>query len=76
MTGLELGLAAGIPAAATFLSSLLGLGAQREAEKRSALQQGASGVYEMTQSSLGQQQQATQTALGDLIAAYRSNLGA
>jgi hypothetical protein len=76
MTGLELALAAGIPAAASFLSSALGMSAQRQAEKRQAGAQGAAGVYEMTQGSLAQQQREQQTALQDLIAAYRSNLGA
>jgi hypothetical protein len=76
MTGLEIGLAAGIPAAASLLSNLLGMGAQREAERRQMAQAGATGVYQMNQASLQQQQEAQQTALADLIAAYRSNLGA
>lgn len=56
------------------LSGLLGLQAQKEMEAEAAKRQGIKDVFQMQQQSLAQEQAAKQSALSDLIAAYRGAL--
>jgi hypothetical protein len=70
------GLAAGaVGGLATGLSTLFGLNAQREAEKRAMIQEGLKGEYQMKRGAIGENLQRQQSALGDLISSYRSTLG-
>jgi hypothetical protein len=66
---------AGILGGAGLLSNLLQAGAQREAMNRQMAATGAQGVFQMEQARIEAEQKAKQSALADLIAAYRSTLG-
>ena len=68
--------AAAIMSSGQLLASAFGLHEQRKQASRELGMQGAQGTYDMTQNQLAQQQKSQQTALSDLIAAYKSNLGA
>ena len=61
--------------AAQGLSSLYGLSAQQEAEKRRMEQEALTGAYQMKRKAMGEGLERQQSALGDLIAAYRSSMG-
>lgn len=76
MDPLTIGLiAGGTSGLAQGLSTLFGLNAQREAEKRAMIQEGLKGEYQMKRGAIGENLQRQQAALGDIISAYRSTLG-
>lgn len=66
---------AGVSAAAQGATSYFGGKAQREAEKRKAIQDALNTGYEMKQAAGKTSLQQQQGALADLIAGYRSLLG-
>ena len=65
----------GVMGLAQGLSTLFQLNSQREAEKRGMIQEGLRGEYQMKRAAEGEHLQRQQSALGDLISAYRSTLG-
>lgn len=67
--------AAAILAGAQLLGGLFGAKESRRAEEEGRKLSAAQTGLSMTQNLLGQQQQAQQSALGNLMAAYRSGLG-
>ena len=67
--------AAAIAAGTQLLGGLFGQKVAREQEEESRKLSGAQNVLGMTQSMLGSEQQASQSALSNLINAYRSGLG-
>lgn len=71
-TGLVIGGTTGL---AQGLSSLFQLGAQREAERRKTLADAAQGAYQMRRQAIGKELEREQTALQDIINAYRSTIG-
>ena len=67
--------AAAILAGAQLLGGLFGQKSAKDAEEESRKLSGAQTGLSMTQNMLGQQQQAQQSALGNLMSAYRTGLG-
>jgi len=66
---------AAIMAGTQLLSGLLGQKLAREQEEEARQLAAAQSGLQMTQGMLSGQQKATESALGNLIAAYRSGLG-
>lgn len=64
-----------ITAGSQLLGGLFGQHAARKAEDEARELSAAQTGLSMTQNRLGQEQQAQQSALGNLMAAYRSGLG-
>ena len=76
MTGAEAMLAmAAIQAGTQLVGGLMGQKAARQAEEENRKLEAAQTGLEMTQGMLGSQQKATESTLGNLIAAYRSGFG-
>lgn len=67
--------AAAILAGAQLLGGLFGAKQARAAEEEARKLEAAQTGLSMTQNLLGQQQQTSQSALGNLMQAYRSGLG-
>lgn len=74
MTGLEIVIPALISAAAQGGAAYFGGKAQQEAEKRKLLGEGLSGSYQMRRQAEQGNVEKQQSALADLISAYRSTL--
>lgn len=65
----------GILGGSKLLGGLMGAQAEREAERQKSLGEGAAQALKMGQESVRREKETQQSALADIIAAYRSGLG-